>query len=376
MKLQATSNCIASSLRSSLHLHHHIDSSSKRYSSARKLSESSLPSKNKGVRRGCAKCGKREYSSTFIMKASRDDLDSSLHSRKSTSASVIEYADDNTDPHNESDAFEIISIIEQEKHATLKEKLKKMQVLYLTCRVIINEGSMESFKDSFLEKVEQESRMIPFLKVKIDKLKRIRASKRKGRKLLQGEAIISRIIEEKERQSREKYEGYIKKLQELFYSGRDALSDLYSFAHSNRVINKEQRIKELDIQVAELKSDIEVLKKALAEKENESAAATDEHKATIVQLREELARTQTLLGIAESKSRQLTAALHGKNKELQERDGIIKRQDSELRRDERRIERLSAKVKSGKVAKTCVPVLLLALLVCIFGMLMAHGNSK
>lgn len=229
MKLQTTGNCIASSLRYSLHLNHHIDSSSKRYSSAKKLPESSLPSKSRRVRRGCAKYCKREHSDAFIVETSRDDLDSSLHSRKSTSASVIEYADDNIDPAMsglEFDAVEVISILEQEKHTTLKDKLKKMQVLYLTCRAIITEESMESFRDGFLMKVEQKSRMIPFLKVKIDKLKRIRASKRESRKSLQGEAIICRMIEEKERQSREKYESYIRKLQELFYSGRDALSDL------------------------------------------------------------------------------------------------------------------------------------------------------
>lgn len=140
------------------------------------------------------------------------------------------------------------------------------------------------------------------------------------------------------------------------------------------MINKEQRIKELDIQVAELKSDIEALKKDLAEKE--SAAAADRHEATVARLREELEQAQTLLGMAEAKGRQLAAALSSRDRELRERDKIIREKDLQLQSDQRKIKGLSAKARSGKVAKICVPVLLLALLACMLLLPVLFGKRE
>jgi DNA-binding transcriptional regulator/RsmH inhibitor MraZ len=88
---------------------------------------------------------------------------------------------------------------------------------------------MQNFRQQFLEQVNQKSKVLPTLKEKVDKLKGVNVPAKYKERLLERQATLTKLVDEKEQEleeSKEKYEGYINRLKELFRTGELALSNV------------------------------------------------------------------------------------------------------------------------------------------------------
>lgn len=219
-------------------------------------------------------------------------------------------------------------------------------------RALSYRDNIQNFKDLFSKQIELKSEMIPMLKEKAEKLRGKSFSNEDKARLLKKQRALSQIVDDRDREleeSREKYEGYIQKLKDLFHTGELALSNVYSFKLPNRITRKENNIKALYKEISTIKQEVSSLRQRVLEQKRERNIEEDKHELELKEVKEDLEEAHDLINIMGLNKDKLLIAISDRNKELEQKDALIKKIESEAME---KIEELSRRLKKKDNSKT------------------------
>jgi len=133
-------------------------------------------------------------------------------------------------------------------------------------------------------------------------------------------------------------------------------------------------VKALNEQVKELKEDMETLKEMLKEKQREMGIQSGKYELTIKDLNEDLDEAHRVINIMIANKEKLILALSDKNKELEEKEKILRKNEEKLKSELEEVAELSTKLRKKENSIVFGKITLMMVLVTLvfFAFILRH----
>ena len=133
-------------------------------------------------------------------------------------------------------------------------------------------------------------------------------------------------------------------------------------------------MKALNEQVKELKEDMETLKEMLKEKQREMGIQSGKYELTIKDLNEDLDEAHRVINIMIANKEKLILALSDKNKELEEKEKILRKNEEKLKSELEEVAELSTKLRKKENSIVFGKITLMMVLVTLvfFAFILRH----